>query len=230
MVGANIINHQVAKSGISYQEKWYIQRENQIKYHESLWGGCMIGAFGGCFALRASLYTPVPSHFRVDDLFLTLQIFEQNKKALFEPAAICYEDLPQNMPEELRRKRRIASGNFQNLAKFARLILPAYKKVAICFLSHKVLRWIGPFFLIIAWAASLFLYQHHLFYKMAFWLQTIGFGFPFIELLLQRFETSNKFVRFIAYFYQANLALLLGFFQYLKGVKTSVWKPTERTL
>ena len=34
---------------------------------------------------------------------------------------------------------------------------------------------------------------------------------------------------FVAHFYNMNLALLIGFLRYVKGVKSSVWQPTPRS-
>src|SRR5690606_20080652 len=59
-VGANIQNSGLRDDGISLHEKNYIQRENRIKFYEGLFG-VMQGAFGGCYALRASYFPVVPS-------------------------------------------------------------------------------------------------------------------------------------------------------------------------
>jgi hypothetical protein len=35
-------------------------------------------------------------------------------------------------------------------------------------------------------------------------------------------------LRLLTHFFYMNLALLIGFFRFLKGVKSSVWNPTPR--
>ena len=67
LVGANILNIGMKKEGISIQEKSYIERENLIKYREGILWGCMMGPFGGCYALRKELFEKVPAGFLVDD-------------------------------------------------------------------------------------------------------------------------------------------------------------------
>ena len=69
LVGANIVNAGMRKDGISIQEKSYIERENQIKYREGLLWGCMMGPFGGCYAIRKNLFEEVPANFLVDDFY-----------------------------------------------------------------------------------------------------------------------------------------------------------------
>src|SRR5690606_1843765 len=115
-VGGNIINPEHKQDGISFQEKSYLSRENIIKYQEGIIWGCMIGAFGGCYSIRANYFVPVPPKFLVDDFYISMHVLEQNKKALNELDAHCYEDVSNKIKEEFRRKLRISAGNFQNLA------------------------------------------------------------------------------------------------------------------
>lgn len=228
VVAANILNSGVQQSGISFQEKWYIQRENSVKYLEGVWGGCMMGAFGAAYALRADLFQPVPENFIVDDFYLTLKAIEQGALSIKEPQAVCYEDVSDDILEEFRRKKRISAGNFQNLRTFAHLTLPQKGKVAFCFWSHKVLRWLGPFLMIIALGTSLVLaFQNH-FYALLLGMQVASLGIPLLDALLKKANIHIKLLRFITYFQLMNVALLLGFINYLKGINNNVWKPTKR--
>ncbi|MGB0931372.1 MAG: glycosyltransferase family 2 protein, partial [Chitinophagales bacterium] len=228
VVAANILNLGVKDAGISFQEKWYIQRENSVKYLEGIWGGCMMGAFGAAYALRANLFERVPENFIVDDFYLTLKAIEKETLSIKEPAAICYEDVSDDIFEEFRRKKRISAGNFQNLATFAAMTHPREGKVAFCFWSHKVLRWLGPFLMLIAFICSLLLsFQNH-FYASMLCLQVAMCGIPLLDYLLKKIHVHSKILRFITYFQLMNIALLLGFFNYLKGINSNVWKPTKR--
>ena len=69
LVDSQMVNMGMKKEGISHQEKAYISREVRIKHQESLIWGSMMGPFGGCFAIRKSLYKEVPSNFLVDDFY-----------------------------------------------------------------------------------------------------------------------------------------------------------------
>lgn len=228
VVAANVLNLGVKDVGISFQEKWYIQRENSVKYLEGIWGGCMMGAFGAAYALRADLFERVPENFIVDDFYLTLKAIEKETLSIKEPAAICYEDVSDDIFEEFRRKKRISAGNFQNLATFAAMTHPREGKVAFCFWSHKVLRWLGPFLMLIAFVSSLLLsFQNH-FYAVMLCLQVAMCGIPLLDYLLKKIHIHSKILRFITYFQLMNIALLLGFFNYLKGINSNVWKPTKR--
>ena len=228
LVGANVLNINIRNAGISFQEKWYIQRENVIKYREGVLWGSMMGAFGACYAMRANLFRFVPQNFIVDDFYLTMSVLEQKKIAIKALKAICYEDVSEDIFQEFKRKKRISAGNFQNLNAFSDLLLPNKKGIAFSFWSHKVLRWLSPLFIIFAFVTSLLLASQNLFFRIALYLQIGLFSVPFFEFLAQKIGLHIKILRFITYFYLMNIALLIGMFNYLKGIQSNVWQPTKR--
>ncbi len=229
VVGSFVHNPNLPAQGIAGQENAYISRENSIKYLEGIVSGNMMGAFGACYALRADLFAPIPPNFLMEDFYLTMWAIEKGKKAIAEPKAICYEELPSEMSIEFKRKKRISAGNFQNLHRFAALLLPIHGALSFCFLSHKVLRWLGPFFIILAFGSSCFLAQHSPFYRALVLFQIALFALPAADWLLRKIHIHNRLLRLISYFYVMNLALLAGFGQYISGnIKTNAWSPPKR--
>ncbi|MFO7617606.1 MAG: glycosyltransferase family 2 protein [Bacteroidales bacterium] len=228
LVDTRMINLGIKREGISHQEKAYISREVRIKHLESRLWGSMMGPFGGCFAIRKELFEPVPPNFLVDDFYLNMKVLESGYQAINNPEACVYEDVSNDLGIEFRRKIRISTGNFQNLVRFRKLLLPSRPGIAFCFWSHKVLRWFGPLFLIaigftLAWLSS----------TSVFWLVLLAgylglLAVPVADLLLKKLNLHFILFRFITHFLAMNLALLIGFFRYLKGVKTNVWQPTKR--
>ncbi|MCK5822710.1 MAG: glycosyltransferase [Bacteroidales bacterium] len=227
LVDARMINKGLKKEGISKPEKFYISHEVNIKYKESILWGTMMGPFGGCFAVREELYSKVPDNYLVDDFYINMKVLEKGRKAVNNLDAVVYEDVSNNLKDEFNRKVRIATGNFQNLKHFKHLLYPQTKAIAFSFLSHKVLRWFGPFLLLTVFLSNLFLLDN-LFYSYLFYIQCVIISLPFIDFLLRKIKIHIIFLRFITHFYSMNIALFIGFFKYLKGVKTNVWQPTKR--
>lgn len=230
LVGGHIINPAHRAEGISGQEKAYLERENMMKFQEGVLWGAMMGAFGGCFAVRRTCYHPAPASFLVDDFYITMAVLRDGYQAINELDAVCYEDVSDHLPEEFRRKARISAGNFQNLSEFRALLSPAWGGVAFAWWSHKVLRWLTPHLLLGLLAATLGLVALRAgwFYQLALAGQL---GLPALLLLdaaLGRWGLHGRVLRFITHFYSMNAALLLGWWRYLRGVKTTVWQPTQR--
>lgn len=223
-VAANIIKVSPSNKGIASQEKSYIALENKIKYAESLRWNSIMGAEGGCYAIRRENFSPVPKNFYMDDFYITLNVIEQGKQIVFDKEAVCNEDVPTQSQEEFKRKVRISIGNFQNLNRY-RSLLWKFNGVSFSFWSHKVLRWLTPFFLIACFLASFGLMFKCDVFRIMFILQLLGFFLPVIDWLL---KINIGPLRFISHFYLMNLALLKGFVIYVKGVESNVWQPTKR--
>jgi cellulose synthase/poly-beta-1,6-N-acetylglucosamine synthase-like glycosyltransferase len=228
LVGGNILNQNIKRDGIGHAEKTYLSRENKIKYAEGLVWGCMMGVFGGCYSVRKRSFQPVPERFNVDDFYISMQVLKNGGKAILELCAIAYEDVSNRLSEEFRRKVRISKGNFQNLNLFYPLLWPLNNALAFTFLSHKVIRWVGPLLIILTFLCSLGLSSQTLFFKYVLVVQIALMLIPFLDWILKKININIPVFRFISHFYVMNLALLTGFYKYVKGVESNVWKPTER--
>jgi cellulose synthase/poly-beta-1,6-N-acetylglucosamine synthase-like glycosyltransferase len=228
VVGGNLVNNRHSEKGIAVQENEYLKRENLIKYQEGVLWGSMIGAFGGCFAIRRAEYKPAPKNHIVDDFYISMSIFKNHKLAINELSAIYYEDITDKIEEEFRRKVRISIGNFQNLQSLRSLLWPLTSGLAFSFISHKILRWLAPIFIITALLVNSFLWLVHDFYLLTFIGQLVLLLVPFIDAGLKKINIHLSLLRFISHFYVMNLALLMGLVSYMTGVKTNIWKPTER--
>lgn len=228
LVGGNIINEQLHKSGISVQEKTYLSRENKMKYQEGAVWGTMIGAFGGCYSIRRKNFTPVPPRFFMDDFYITMGVLEQGAHAINELSARCYEDVSNKISEEFRRKVRISIGNFQNLTRYRGLLFSKFPGLSFCFWSHKVIRWLGPFFILAALISNFLLRENSEFYFFTLHVQIFSLMIPVLDELLKKLRIHLSLFRFISHFYLMNLALMIGFFKFISGVESNVWKPTQR--
>ena len=227
-VGANICNYFESNKAIAQQENYYIQRENKIKYDEGLLNGSMIGAFGACYAIRSELAIEYKSNFLMEDFFLSLSILQRKYKAILDLDALCLEDLPGQIEEEYKRKKRISAGNYQNMMYYKALLYP-FSTIGFCYWSHKILRWLTPFFLIII-ALSIICLCLLNFIELKFIIagSSLCAFFWIIDIILEKAHKQIVILRFARYFILMNLALLQGFLMYIKGINTNVWTPTQR--
>ena len=228
LVGANILNVGLKKDGISIQEKSYVERENIIKYREGVLWGCMMGPFGGCYALRKNLFEAVPAGFLVDDFYISMKVVEKNFYCLNDLEAICYEDVSNDIFQEYKRKARISAGNFQNLKMFGHFLLRPFTPAGFCFISHKFLRWMTPFFIIFSLLSLIILSTFNYIYFILLTGEIILLCAPMIDWLVTKAGMHLRFLRFISYFSFMNLALLKGFFRFVRGINSGIWTPTKR--
>jgi len=230
LVDAHMIYTDINVEGIAESESKYLSSEVKIKNAESRLWGKMIGPFGGCYTIRSNKFEAVPQNYLVDDFYIAMNALKNGGKAINEMSAKCFEKVSYKISEEYRRKRRISSGNFQNLKSFFFLLNP-FSKLGFSFISHKVLRWLGPFFMILMICSSFTLML-----KDVSWVFTAAFIFlmawffliPLVNFILKSIKFPIAMLNNIHYFNYMNLALLHGFFDFIKGVRSSIWTPTER--
>lgn len=228
IVDAHMLHTGMTEDDISGAEDTYISWEGQLKYHESVVWKKMIGPFGGCYALRSDYFVPVPDNFLVDDFYITMQAFRKGGLAINEPQARCYEPVGHEITEEFRRKARISAGNLQNMFTFPDLWLPPWGIPNFAFFSHKILRWLGPLWLILLLLSAAML-SNNQFYRWLFVLIGVAYVLPpALDELLRRNQIHWPLLRNVRYFLMMNLALLAGYVRYAKGIKSNVWQPPKR--
>jgi cellulose synthase/poly-beta-1,6-N-acetylglucosamine synthase-like glycosyltransferase len=228
MVCGNIRKRPLNKETVTTNELQYMNFENQIKYAESKQWSTVIGSEGGCYAVRKEVYKNVPGNFNVDDFFINCLVLQNKKQILFEPDAIVNEDLASNTKDEFRRKARIATGNFQNLFYFKDLLSRFYTNIGFAYISHKVLRWLTPFFFLLNFISCVILVKTNICFEMIFFGQLFLFVIPIINWLLVKSKIKIGLFISLSHFMIMNVALFVGFVRYSNGVGSSVWQPVDR--
>ncbi|MBN1252261.1 MAG: glycosyltransferase [Bacteroidales bacterium] len=229
LVGGRLINSKFSKEGISIQENSYMELEFNLKHREGILWGTIMGAFGAFYAIRKSKFNPPPDNFFVDDFYISLKAIQQeNNNSILEMKAIAYEDVSGKINAEFKRKVRISIGNFQNLSIFYPKLISKRKGLSFSLLSHKVLRWLSPVFIITSFISAIILAFYFKFYFFIAISIVLSMSLTIIDFFLRKIQIHIIALRFISHFYYMNTALLIGLIKYFIGAKTNVWEPTKR--
>lgn len=230
MVCGNILKFSPKNQGISDQEIFYMNFENQLKHHESLKYGFCVGVEGGCYAILKSHFVKVPDGFLMDDFFITLDVISKGGNVLFEPEALCYEDVNDAPMIEFKRKIRISLGNFRNLKFYKHLLFPITNGFGFAFFSHKVLRWFTPFTIMFSFALALILMLYCPFFKWVALAYSLLIVLPILTIFLEKVKLKIPFVNALGHFILMNFALLLGYFKFISASHESAWEPPKRNV
>lgn len=150
----------------------YWRYEKWLRRHESrVWS--TLGATGAIYALRRSLWQPLPPATLLDDVLAPMRAVLAGKRIVFEERARAFDRVPDG-PTESRRKTRTLAGNYQILALEPRLLLPFLNPVWVQYASHKLGRLVIPWALVGAFVASIALAPDGWFFTVALILQ-LGF-------------------------------------------------------
>ena len=107
--------------------------------------------------------------------------------------------------------------------------LPKYPLYAWGRISHKLLRWLVPYFLIALFVLNLLLFEHPL-YRVALVLQTVFYGFALMGYLFQKKGKAPRIIGIPFSFCLVNLAALVGVAKFAIGKKSGKWQPVRNEI
>ena len=205
----------------------YWRYEARVKIAESDLG-LMTNADGEIFAVRRSLWEPIPLHVINDDTEITFSLVRQGYRLVYEPSAVSTELASCSLEDDYRVKVRMIAGGFQTVQLHWRALLPPRDLFAWAFLSHKLLRWLIPLCLLAFLTASVALRQEPV---GAFLLAAqVGFyGLALLGWMGRRRAALPAWKYLPLYFGLMNVAALVGLRRFLggDGINT-IWKKAAR--
>ena len=181
-----------------------------------------IGAIGELFAIRRALWQPMDNDLLIEDFVVTMRLVARGWRVVYEPAAVTWEDASPSLRGEWRRRARMAAGGFQAMGRLKEMLNPLRSLAAFQFFSHKVLRWLAPFFMIGACVANLGL-LHLPFYRFLFALQMIFYALALLGWALQVLNIHLWLVQVPFYFCFANATSLGGFVRFVTHTQPITW-------
>ena len=208
--------------------KSYWNYETFLKEAESR--ACsLIGASGCLYAVRREAYRPMYPEACSDFLIATV-LYAQGLRTIYEPNAVCTEETNNKSDKELRMRVRVISQTFTDLWRNRRMMNPLRSGFySIELISHKLLRYTVPLFLIALFLSSAYLASASVIFQLFFVLQA---GFYLVAMLAWFVERSGGRLGLLSmplYFSLANLASLIGFYKFLRGERYARWEPIRET-
>ncbi len=225
----------LTKDGSTGGEGLYWKYESFLKRNSARMYS-LTGAAGELLAFRRELFMPIPKDAILDDMELSLSIIKQGKVIDYEPMAFAIEPPSRSIKDEFMRKVRISAGVFQTLKRNLFVFNPFKHAIFIFqFNSHRVLRWtIGLFCLILFYTSNIALIGYppsnntQLVFDIIFVCQNLFYLFVFFGLLFRNIKRIPTFIFLPFYFMMMNIAVVVGFFRFLSGSETVLWKKANR--
>lgn len=242
-VGAVSGGYCFAKKG-SLGEQKYWQYQRQVRERESSVAS-VIGAHGAFYAIRSDCFEEIPADTINDDFLIPMQVIKQGYRVLYDARVSAIELEQVELGQDMRRRLRIAAGNFQQMLMLTALMNPKYGWNAVNFISGKVLRALMPFILLfilisnVVLAASLgFIGESSGNYGANFsanlqWLLqftllgqlVLYFGVGLLNMS-HKVPTSG-IVKMICYLVNGYWVALIGSTKYMLGLQAKVWSKIE---
>lgn len=207
-------SNQIARS-----QGYYWRYELALREAESRLGILAV-ASGACLAVRRELLKEMETSVG-EDCIVPLDVVLQGRQVVHVPEAIAYDAMENDADGEFHARVRMTLRNWQGTWSRSALLNPMkYPGVAFALWSHKLLRWLSPYFLIasticvIAGAAV-----GGKIMMAALGLLAVFYGSALVGWASERYHWGIPFVATVYSFLLANAGFLVGVSKALLGKK-----------
>ena len=187
----------------------------------------LVGLSGSFFACRKFICSNwdinVPSDFNT-----ALNCFSQGFVAISHPNVLGYYPNLKDETKEYQRKLRTVIRGMAAIAHKPSVLNPfKFGLLAFEVFSHKIMRWLVPWFQIVLLISSLIVWQEHFLFMLLLASQV---GFYLFALLGLLFKTarSKSVIKIPFFFMQVNVAIAHASLQFLMGKRITKWEPSKR--
>jgi hypothetical protein len=182
-----------------------------------------VGVYGGFYAIRRQLFTPIPAGIILDDMFQPLSIIRQGYRSVLDENAIVYDMWPTKVEGEFHRKVRTLAGNFQ-LFKMAPWTLTLNNRVVIQLISHKAMRLIVPYLMVLLLISSATLSPASNLFAVFTGFQLLAWVLA-LACLRYRIPGVQRFVSPASALLVLNIAAVVGLYRFLftRGPLWKIW-------
>lgn len=206
-----------AKDAVEKGQRFYWRYELFLRTAESNLGILATGS-GQALLVRRELFRPLPDCYG-DDCIMPLDVRAQGYRVIQDREATVFDAMPHSIEGELRARIRMTSRNWTGTLSRPALLNPlSFPLTALGLISHKLLRWLTPFFLaIIMTCNTLLALRGHL--AFLWWLQVVFYLSALIGWGLARKQRPAWVCGYSFSFCLANVGFLLGMVKAFRNQK-----------
>lgn len=229
MVTGHLVYRDSANTQMGTGQKLYWRYESMIKKAQTSMG-TLTGSVGCVTAFRKDLYHPLPNNI-IEDFTEPLMLVMKGYRVVFEEEAICFEDTTKKASNEWNMRVRVIRGGMSGMLYARKILNPiAYPVPFFQLISHKILRWLIPVFMI-----SLFIFNSYavyaepqnLFPQVLMVLQLCFYLMALCAWALEKKGIHSRLAAIPLYFLILNAASLVALVKTLTSNLEATWE-TQR--
>jgi cellulose synthase/poly-beta-1,6-N-acetylglucosamine synthase-like glycosyltransferase len=183
--------------------------------------GATLTASGAIYAMRRQAWRPLGRDVMIDDFVAPLNARRLGYEVVFDPEAVAIEVAGESVAEEFARRVRVAVGSFRAVGELLRVRMDPF--TALAFLSHKLLRWVLPFLMLILLISSVLLWESAA-YRLALLGQLLFYAWGAAGFVFRERMAPVRYGLFGYFLLAINLAFLVGFLRCFFGREPVRWK------
>jgi len=188
----------------------------------------VVGLSGSFFAARREVCEDFSPKMQSDFRTL-LSSMRKGMRGISDPRAVgYYQEIKDKSREFDRKVRTVIRGLtvfFRNLEFLNVFEFGLFSYQYVC---HKLLRWLVPFFLIVALIANAWCVLRNGFFLWVLGAQVIFYGLALAGILGGEKVSANIAVKIPKFFILVNASILVAWIQFLRGERLTMWNPSVR--
>ncbi len=205
-------------------ERAYWALDRFVKQWQSA-AGSVTSATGAIYAIRSSLFEPVPSGV-TDDFWVSTRVVVRQRRLVFAPDAVAIEPVAASSGAEFQRKVRVMTRGLTGVWLSRELLDPRrHGFYALQLLTHKLLRRLVVVPLFVLALATPWLLSSGPIYQLAGLAQGAIYSAALAGALLRGSLGRKKFLSVPLYFCLVNLAAWQALVNVLRGRRIDRWDP-----
>lgn len=202
----------------------YWKYETFIRQNEAIFDSC-IGVTGAIYAMRRHYFSPFSAETILDDVIVPMNAaIKHRSRVVYEKDAIAYDVPPTDLEKEQRRKTRTIAGNFQLLKLAPYLLNPFKNRLVFQFVSHKLLRLLGPWLIIAHLLSNFALAGDNWYYSFMFTTIVAVLGLYALSKKVPNKLSDSGLMKLVDAFFLLNYYAALGLIEYLTNDNIHTWK------
>jgi glycosyltransferase involved in cell wall biosynthesis len=216
----------ISQSGAVAGEGAYVKYEMWLRQQESKLAG-LVGLSGSFFAVRKFLCGDWDIH-SPSDFNTALNTAKAGLRAVTAPDVLgFYQDL-KDPSKEYQRKIRTVIRGMTGLSRHVEVLdVGKFGFFSFQVISHKLMRWLTPWFLLALFLVNALIADNGVFYFLVFLAQLAFYGVAVAAHFLPNLQ-SISLIKLVYFFVQVNIALLDAGVKFIAGQRMTTWKPSAR--
>jgi len=216
----------LSEDGAQSGEDAYVRYEMFLRKLESR-VNTVVGLSGSFFAARRGICRDwdidLPSDFNI-----LINAVQAGYRGISDPESIgYYKSVKSNSMEFKRKVRTVLRGITAFMRKIGSLNPLRHRLFYLQIVSHKLTRWLVPFFLILMFLSNIRLAFDSSFFKLLLILQ-LAFYWIGLSGVCSEYFRRLFWVRIPCFFLIVNASILVAWIKYFLGVRQLAWKPSAR--
>ncbi|MEM3433203.1 MAG: glycosyltransferase [Candidatus Methanomethyliaceae archaeon] len=213
---------------LNFASRMFLKYEMWLRALESNLGLLTIGLSGACVAIRREVFTPLDPVPDLDDS-VGLDALRKGYRIVYEPMARAYDQAPRTLAGEIGARARISSQAWMVFKRYGWRFWLAHPRALFGILSHRVVRWLLPVWLLGLFVASLALRKAEVYYNIIFVGQALWYSFVLLAWVAGRGRAGAgvRILSLPAWFLAGVVGLTIGLIRAVAGQAPGKYSSPE---